>query len=98
MTGQSLFAAGLMLVISCVIGAIIIFAIAVPNDIIESSFADYGMFDVSPDWGSAADHTIPARGIYLVGYGLPLFGIINFFYVAVKRQRYDTQETREEFE
>lgn len=98
MSGQTLMEAGIILIASCVLGAVIIFALGISNDLIESEFAANGFFDVPAHWGNAVDHTIPSRGIYLIGYGLPIFGVVNFLYVASRRQRYDVERVAEEYE
>jgi hypothetical protein len=94
-SGYSLFSAFFIMMFSIFIGLLIVLSLGSVNDMVKDALIGSGVYDVSSNWGSISDPDNVSNVIYIVGYGIPIMGVVNFLYSAVRRQRYDVYEEEE---
>jgi len=88
-SGQSLFTAFIIMFVCIVFGVFINFSFASMFDMISNELAIAGVHDVSPAWDTSSSADFMGGTIRLLGYAVPIMGVVNFLYSAVRRQRYD---------
>ena len=64
-------------------------------DHILVAFAAAGVYDVSAVWDPTSHLSMNCNEFYLLLYMIPVLGIVQFVYTAVRRQRYDAYEPME---
>lgn len=88
-SGRSLINAGFVFIISCLLAYVLNMSIGFMMDAFIDAGVKYGMYHVSPEWDSAPNVQRIVDMFYFIIYGLPIFGIVQFVYTAVRRQRYE---------
>lgn len=90
-SAESLFKSFVILVVCLLSSVIITMFILAPSEIVQKEIMNTGMGDAPPEWGAQTHKDIDfymSLGYFLT-YFLDFFGIGQFVWTAVRRQRYD---------
>lgn len=88
-SGRSLIDAGFVFIISCLLAYILNISVGYMIDVYIDAGVRYGFYHVPSAWDAAPNVQRITDMFYFIIYGLPIFGIIQFIYTAVRRQRYE---------
>lgn len=88
-SGNSLINAGFVFIIACLLAYVLNISVGTMVDAYIDAGVRYGLYHVSPEWDATPNVQRIVNMFYLIIYGLPIFGIVQFIYTAVRRQRYE---------
>ncbi len=92
-SGQSLINSFFVMIISFLLAFVLNVGLGFMLDRILIAFAEVGVYDVSVAWDPTSLVAMICNMFYLLIYIVPILGIAQFVYTAVRRQRYDAYES-----
>ena len=94
-SGMSLINSFFVMIISIIFAFVLNVGLGFMLDRLLIAFAAAGMYDVSVVWDPTSLVAMVCNLFYLLIYVVPILGIAQFVYTAVRRQRYDAYEPME---
>lgn len=88
-SGKSLIGAGFVFIFSCLMAYVLNMSIGTAMDKFIEMFINYELYRPGPEWETTHFVDRIANLFYLIIYGLPIFGLGQFIYTAVRRQKYE---------
>lgn len=88
-SAQSLFKSFLILVVCLVCSVAITNFVLMPLEMVQNTLRATGMQDAPPEWSNSGDIDFYVSIAYWLTYFLDFFGVGQFIWVAIRRQRYD---------
>jgi len=88
-SGMSLINSFFVMIISIVLAVVLNVGLGYVMDSMLMRFSSAGMGDVSSAWDPTSMVSFVCNLFYLLIYIVPIFGVGQFIYTAVRRQRYD---------
>ena len=92
---MSLINSFFVMLISIILAFVLNIGLGFMLDRILIAFADAGLYDVSAAWDPTSLVSMVCTLFYLLIYIVPILGVAQFVYTAVRRQRYDAYEPLE---
>jgi len=94
-SGMSLINSFFVMLISIILAFVLNIGLGFMLDRLLIAFAVAGLYDVSDVWDPTSLVAMVCNMFYLLIYVVPILGIAQFVYTAVRRQRYDAYESLE---
>ena len=94
-SGMSLINAFFVMVLSFIFAFVLNVGLGFMLDRVLIAFAAAGLYDVSEAWDPTSLVAMVCNLFYLLIYIVPILGVAQFVYTAVRRQRYDAYESGE---
>ncbi len=94
-SGMSLLNSFFVMLISIIFAFVLNVGLGFMLDRLLIAFAAAGLYDVSTVWDPTALVAMVCNLFYLLIYVVPILGVAQFVYTAVRRQRYDAYEPLE---
>ena len=94
-SGTSLINSFFVMLISFLLAFVLNVGLGFMLDRILIAFAAAGVYDVSVVWDPTSVVAMVCNLFYLLIYIVPILGVAQFVYTAVRRQRYDAYESVE---
>jgi len=91
-SGMSLINSFFVMIISIIFAFVLNVGLGFMLDRLLIAFAAAGLYDVSEAWDPTSIVAMVCNLFYLLIYIVPILGVAQFVYTAVRRQRYDTYE------
>lgn len=89
-SGMSLINSFFVMLISLLFAFVLNLGLGCTLDVMLTRFAAFGIYDVPAAYDPSAHLNFYCNLFHLLMYVVPIFGIGQFIYTAVRRQRYDT--------
>ncbi len=91
-SGMSLINSFFVMIVSFLLAFVLNVGLGFMLDRVLIAFATAGMYDVSAEWDPTSLVSMVCTLFYLLIYVVPILGVAQFVYTAVRRQRYDQYE------
>jgi len=89
---MSLINSFFVMLISFILALVLNVGLGFMLDRILIAFASAGLYDVSAAWDPTSLISMICNNFYLLIYVVPILGVAQFVFTAVRRQRYDAYE------
>lgn len=89
---MSLINSFFVMIISIIFAFVLNVGLGFMLDRLLIAFAEAGLYDVSVAWDPTSIVVMVCNNFYLLIYIVPILGVAQFVYTAVRRQRYDAYE------
>lgn len=92
---MSLINSFFVMIVSFILAIVLNIGLGFMLDRILIAFASAGVYDLSVAWDPSLHLSMNCNNFYLLVYMVPILGIAQFVFTAVRRQRYDAYEPME---